>query len=101
MAKKKKKPLPQPTRAAIKTPAAPQPGSVKKTLREMARHPVLVLAWSSTALTILAVALAIRFRDDLSVGTISDPASALVWGAVALTCFARYWRERSETKRSS
>lgn len=101
MAKKKKqKPQPSGGRAAPAGAAAvapapkPAASSAGGALIEALKHPTLILAWISAALSVFAAAAAVHFRDKMEMGAIREPTGAILCAAIAITLFASYYRER-------
>ncbi len=104
MAKKKKhKPSqsvasPPPQRVGTEAAAVPDGGF---DITEVWRHPTLILAAIAVAFSAVSIILAVRFREDMSMGALREPPAMIMWGAIALTLFASYWRERSRKRRNS
>ena len=94
MGKKKKRNPPAPSR-----PAAPLAPPVKAgfDFAEVWQHPTLLLAAISVAFTFLSAVLAYQFRNDVTMGAIREPTGMILWGAIAVTLFASYWRERRKS----
>ncbi len=86
--------------SAARTSAAPAAAPVKRTILELVRHPILVAAGISLAITLFAAGAAIKFHDDMSMGAIREPTGIILWAAVTFTLFARYWRERTHPPKS-
>lgn len=71
-------------------------------LADLFNHPLLICAWASLLVTMFAIWAAWRFRKDLSMGELSEPAHLIVWGAITFTLFASYRRhKRRETESDS
>ena len=104
MAKKKKpKPsqavaAPPPQQVATGAAATPDAGS---NITEVWRHPTLILAAIAAVFSAISIILAIQFHGDLSMGALREPHAMIIWGAIALTLFASYRRERSREQRNS
>jgi hypothetical protein len=90
----------QPAPAAPEPPLQPGPSFAERGFRELAAHPVLVAASVSLAITLFAAGAAIKFHDDLGMGAIREPTGMIVWAAITVTLFLRYWRERMHPPKS-
>lgn len=114
---KKKKPNSAPSRSgnpsaaqrdAARAAAAPRKPSAQA--REMAdddvsftdlfKDPLLIVAWASLLVTTFAIWAAIHFRNDLTMGELSEPTHLVVWGAITFTLFASCWRRQRRDKKT-
>ena len=104
MAKKKKRRpsqavvSPPPQRVGIEAAALPDGGF---DITEVWRHPTLILAAIAVVFSAVSIILAVRFREDMSMGVLREPPAMIMWGAIALTLFASYRRERRRKGRNS
>ncbi len=105
MAKKKKKHKPPQAvassplqRVATQAAAVPDAGL---DIAEVWRHPTLILAAIAVVFSAISIILAVQFHGDMSMGALREPPAMIMWGAIALTLFASYRRERSRKRRNS